>query len=220
MVNACIITSILRTPDTPLSYTNTRSVYTPKERFEQTKKTIQSIRDHIPDTHIVLVECSKLLDEEIDYFKSNTDHLINLYDDDWSRNAIYSTSKSFGEWAMMKSVFHYILNCNIQFESVYKISGRYWITDRFDYTVVQRERNTALKVPHGGISTRLYKLDFSSIVIFNAFLESKVSDMLKFKSFEDLFKEFLITLPQNNVKYLHVIGVAGNIAVDGYLIDE
>jgi hypothetical protein len=121
---------------------------------------------------------------------------------------------------MMKSAFQYILNCNIQFESVYKLSGRYWITDRFDYKMVQRERNVALKVPCGVISTRLYKLDLTSAAAFNTFLESRVSEMLKYKSFEELFGEFLAKLPPNSVKYVSVIGVSGNIAICGSLIDE
>lgn len=220
MVCACIVTSILRTPDTPLSYTNTRTIYTPQQRFEQTKRSIQSIRDHIPDAYIILVECSKLLDEETDYFTSSVDNMINLYDDEWSRNAVYSSSKSFGEWAMMKSAFQYILNCNIQFESVYKLSGRYWITERFDYPKIQQERNAALRVPCGIVSTRLYKLEPSSVAAFNSFLESSISEMLNYKSFEDLFGEFLTTLPSNSVKYVAVIGVAGNVAICGSLIDE
>ena len=39
MNNLVLITSIICTPNTPLSYTNTRSVYTHDERFEQTKRT-------------------------------------------------------------------------------------------------------------------------------------------------------------------------------------
>jgi hypothetical protein len=129
-------------------------------------------------------------------------------------------SKSFGEWAMMKSAFQYILNSNIQFESVYKLSGRYWITNRFDYPQLQQERNVALKVPCGVTPTRLYKLELTSVPAFNTFLESRVSDMLKYKSFEELFGEFLTTLPPNSVRYVSVIGVAGNIAVGECFIDE
>ena len=37
-----LITSVIDTPNAPLSYTNTRSVFTRQQRFEQTKKSIQT----------------------------------------------------------------------------------------------------------------------------------------------------------------------------------
>lgn len=38
MKNITLITSVIDTPNIPLSYTNTRSVYTKEVRFEQLKK--------------------------------------------------------------------------------------------------------------------------------------------------------------------------------------
>jgi hypothetical protein len=77
--NITLITSIIDTPNTPLSYTNTRSVFSKEERFEQTKKTILSIRNKIPNNKIFLVECSKLTLEENNYFLSNVDYFLNIY---------------------------------------------------------------------------------------------------------------------------------------------
>jgi hypothetical protein len=54
MNNLVLITSVVKTPDKPLSYINSRSIYTHEERFEQTKKTIQSIRQKIPNVKIFL----------------------------------------------------------------------------------------------------------------------------------------------------------------------
>ncbi len=38
MKNLIIVTSIINLPNTPLSYSPTRTIYTREERFEQTKK--------------------------------------------------------------------------------------------------------------------------------------------------------------------------------------
>ena len=54
MNNLVLITSVIKTPNKPLSYINTRSIYTHEERFEQTKKTIQSIREKIPNVRYLL----------------------------------------------------------------------------------------------------------------------------------------------------------------------
>ena len=58
MDNLVLITSIINTPKTPLSYSKIRSVYTRNERFEQTKKTIESIKEKIPNHKILIVECT------------------------------------------------------------------------------------------------------------------------------------------------------------------
>jgi len=60
MINLVLITSIVNTPNLPLSYTKTRSVFTTEERFTQTKKTILSVKEKIPNCKILIVECSKL----------------------------------------------------------------------------------------------------------------------------------------------------------------
>ena len=63
MKNITLITSIIDTPNLPLSYTNCRSVFTKQQRFEQTQNTIASIREKIPDNKIILIECSPLNDK-------------------------------------------------------------------------------------------------------------------------------------------------------------
>jgi hypothetical protein len=54
MNSITLIPSVIMTPNTPLSYTNTRSVYSREERFEQTKLSISSAREKIPGTRILL----------------------------------------------------------------------------------------------------------------------------------------------------------------------
>ena len=48
MNNLILITSVINTPNKPLSYTKNRSVFTRNERFEQTKKTILTVREKVP----------------------------------------------------------------------------------------------------------------------------------------------------------------------------
>ena len=78
MINLVLITSIIATPNIPLSYTPTRSVFTHNERFEQTKYTIQSIKEKIPNAKIFIVECSFLTEEQNVFFiKKNLKILFN-----------------------------------------------------------------------------------------------------------------------------------------------
>ena len=71
MINLVLITSIVNTPNLPLSYTTTRSVFTTEERFTQTKKTILSVKEKIPNCKILIVECSKLSEEQYEYFNNS-----------------------------------------------------------------------------------------------------------------------------------------------------
>jgi hypothetical protein len=71
--NIIFITSVIHTPDLPLSYINTRSIYNHNERFEQTKKTIYTIRMKIPNSIIFIVDCSPLNDYEKEYFEKSAD---------------------------------------------------------------------------------------------------------------------------------------------------
>jgi len=76
MNNLILITSVINTPNTPLSYTNTRSVFSRQDRFEQTKKTIKSVREKLSNSKIIIVECSDFNEEENNYFKENCDYKL------------------------------------------------------------------------------------------------------------------------------------------------
>jgi len=93
--NLFIITSVIDTPNIPLSYSPIRSIFTRDERFEQTKDTISSIKEKMKDTKIMIVECSdyQTNKNELDYLKNNTDYFINLYDNKYLHQFIFGSCK-------------------------------------------------------------------------------------------------------------------------------
>ena len=62
MRNLVIITSIIEMPNKPLSYSKTRSIFSNDERFEQTKKTIETIKGRMEDVAILIIECGDFKD--------------------------------------------------------------------------------------------------------------------------------------------------------------
>ena len=78
--NLILETSIINTPDIPLSYSNIRSYYTNEERFQQTVNTIKTIKDKIPNAKIMIVECSNLEQDKLLYLTQNCDYFLNLID--------------------------------------------------------------------------------------------------------------------------------------------
>jgi hypothetical protein len=222
MNNLVLITSIIWTPNTPLSYISTRSIYTPTERFEQTKKTIQTIREKIPESKIILVECSNLTEEQNNYFENNSDYFLNLINDEIKKNYIYSESKSLGEGTMTISALEYIKNNNIEFDNFYKITGRYWLSENFNY---ENFINTDIIVHNinGNINntaTSLYKLNKINIESFYNFLISNLHLMFKCIGYEVLFAMFLNLPKPNKVLHLNKIGVNGFISVSNDFVDN
>lgn len=217
MINLVLITSIVNTPDIPLSYSDVRSIYTHDERFEQTKKTIETIRNKIPQVKIIMVECSDLVKEKEDYFIRNVDYFINLINDKDKLEDIYDKSRSLAEGTMTICALKYIIDNDIEFDNFFKISGRYWLSEKFDYDNFNND-NIVIKYIENNINnviTSLFKLPKEIAINFKTFLENKLDDRKKCVGYECLFAEFIKTC-DNKIKNLDPIGVNGNIAVCGY----
>jgi hypothetical protein len=218
MKNLVLITSIINTPNIPLSYTRTRSIYTPNERYEQTKQTIETIRNKIPNVEIYLVECSLLNEEQNEYFIKNTNYFLNLYDNVRAKNCIYSISKSLGEGTMTFFALDDILNKDIKFDNLFKISGRYWLSDSFNYENFNNN-NIVIKYINDDVNnvcTALYKLPYNSLENFKQFLINNFNNMNKCIGYEVLFANYIKTeRERENVSIIHlnIIGVNGLISV-------
>lgn len=222
-MNIILITSIIDTKLTPLSYTNTRSVYTKQERYEQTKNTIESLQK-IPDRKIFVIECSQLTDEEREYFTKNCDIFINLYDlnNQVIINNINSHSKSLGEGTMTIYALEYLFANKIEFNNLFKISGRYWLNDNFDYKIYNNNKIVAQYIKKFG-STALYKLPFSVCKLWLEYLHNSIDRFFNCEGYEEIFASFLDSIENNDLlKILLVncnsLGLSGYVSVcGGYL---
>lgn len=222
MNNLVLITSVICTPNTPLSYINTRSVYSHNERFEQTKKTIESVKQKIPNSKILLVECSELNKEYEEYFLNNVDYFINLINEPQKVKNIYSRSKSLGEGTITIEAINYIKNNNILFDNFFKISGRYWLSENFNYTNFVNEDIIVHNIHNNknNTCTSLYKLNKCNIIDFYNFLISNIKLMFECIGYEVLFAIFLNLPKKNKVIHLNKIGIKGYISVSNDFIDN
>lgn len=131
IINIAIIPSYIDSKD---------SIYTRDERFEQTKKTIATIREKIPQVYIVFIDVSEINQDEIEYLIKNCNLLLNENKNIKLINKIKS-GKSYGE----KSYIEYALqklndfNKNYSFDkfknlkSIFKIGGRHFLNNSFNY---------------------------------------------------------------------------------------
>lgn len=214
MTNLVLITSVICITNNPLSYTNIRSIYSHKERFEQTKITIKSVKEKIPNSKIFIVECSELDEEMTKYLIANSDFFLNLYDNEKVKNYTTGISKSLGEGTLTIHSLKYIINNNIEFSNLIKISGRYWLSDNFNYCNFNNDDVVinCIEGNRNNVLTALYKLPKIVIVNLIEFLESKINDMIKCIGYEILFAIFINNL-NASIKIIKPIGVEGYVAV-------
>jgi hypothetical protein len=186
-----------------------------EQRYEHTKITIKSIREKIKDSFIFIVECSLLPDEYTKYLKENTDYFFNLYEDEISRNNIYSISKSLGEGTQTFKALEFIHNNNIKFDNLLKISGRYWLSSSFD---VEKFSNNKICIKYidnniDSVFTALYKLPFEYTLFFYKFLSLKEDDMRRCVGYECLFAQFIKNIDKEQIISFQKIGLAGYVSV-------
>jgi len=222
MKNITLITSIIDTPNTPLSYIQTRSVFTKEQRFEQTKKTILSIREKIPNNKILLIECSILRSEERDFFIENVDYFLNVYDtnDNDLINRMFTISKSMGEGTMTIIALQYIFNNNIDFDYLYKISGRYWLNDKFNYNLFDNNLSCIHYINNdkNNVLSCFYKLTNKMTYEWFHFLLNSEDDFVNCIGYEVIFAKFLKNY-SGNIIIENKVGINGYISVCGSLLD-
>jgi hypothetical protein len=227
MTNIFLITSIINIPNNPLSYTNVRSVYNREERFSQTQKTIKTIRKSIPNIKIFLIECSMLSDEETNYLKENTDIFLNIYDltNLDIIDKVYSHSKSMGEGTMTINALNYLLDNKIDYDNIFKMSGRYWLNDNFNFSDYDNDKiivrnNTQPYKDYTNLYTSLYKINKETVELWLNYLKKSHDSFSMCVAFESIFANFIKTQPSNKVVYVNQLGVSGNIAVDGFFVND
>jgi len=213
MKHLVLITSVINTPNKPLSYTNKRSIYTHEERFEQTKKTIQSVQNKLPDSTIFIVECSLLSDEQELFLKKNSSHFLNLYDNESIRNNVYGVSKSLGEGTMTYYALEYIQNNYIVYDDIIKISGRYFLSNQFDSNKFNNDSIIAKMIDGNkyNILTALYKIPKHKVNSLLLFLNNSFDAMTRCIGYEELFAKFINST--TDIIYINPIGLEGPVSV-------
>ena len=203
MNNLILITSVINTPKTPLSYTKVRSA---QERYEQTLKTIESC-SKIPNNEILFIETSHLREDRENNIKSLVDHYYNFIGNlAVSELTEGISAKTRGEstqiWEGLKQI-------DVEkYENIIKISGRYWFSEDFDFSNYDNNNNIFKEGPNRQLATVMYKINKNSFSIFKeAVIYCKENNTMLERNYGKFFFDKHKTLPK--------IGVEGYVSVDG-----
>ena len=203
MNNFVIITSVINISKNPLSYTNTRSVFSPEERYEQTLKTISSVREKIPDSKILLVESTEINKEMSSTIKELVDYFIIVND---KSHVINGPFKGAAETTQILESLRKIDFSTYQ--NIFKISGRYWLNDKFDYSKFENEKNIFQK-RSDTLATVFYKISDKDLYLSTLEYCSTNPNMLELNFYERYCYNY------NNIE---ILGVEGFVSVDGNFI--
>jgi len=211
-MNLCIITSVIHICNNPLSYTRVRSVFTITQRFEQLLRTINNIKDKIPNCKIALVEGSKLSNDEEKRLSSIIDYYVNYSNDEDICKNVDGIYKGAGECKLLsKFMNEFDLS---DYDNLFKLSGRYYLNDNFIFQNFDSPNNIFRSYGEG-VSTRLFKIYKTHFEEFKIALEKTYPIMLKGESIEYVLHKYI-----SNKKYINILGVEGNVAVDNTKVDE
>jgi hypothetical protein len=214
-----LVTSTINTSQRPLSHKAEliRSVFTPEERLNQTLATIQSVRDRVPRARIVLLENSRLSRAQRSTLDSAADRVIAFADDgdDEAAALCDGPHKGAAEAYMLLRALE--LFSDVDYRTIFKLSGRYLLSDRFDIERFPTDRFGFLRVG-SVVSTRLYSVPANLIELYRRQLLASFRATMMGVSIEDVLARGLTS---GQVQQVDPIGVCGKIAVNARAhIDE
>lgn len=207
-----LVTSVVYFSEKRLTYSGTRSIYSPEERIQQTIETVNSIRKKVPSAKIIILEAGQK--EDIPAFTAEADQYLYIGKDFFVRKAVDSRFKSLGEVAMLMAYKTYLPN---DAKMYFKISGRYVLNDDFVLSSWLTNSFKFFSIRNDFVSTRLYS--FSGAVVhewFRSLIKSLPYLVLDYPI------EFLLYkwVPKKLQETVAVAGVSGCDATTGKGVKE
>lgn len=232
-------------------YTN-YGIYQPAERIKQTLDTAKSAKKYIPDAIVILVDNSKVdvqndtspefeeLIDIVDYYIDNSDDADIQYFHNHVQN--YDIGKNAMEAMGLMKALTYI-NSDEDMKKVvagagriFKLSGRYQVTDKFDITkfdnldtkdkyVFKRAQPSWINPTDTGVTTllqtRLWSFTPSLFVATIDMYKNIIENMIRlFNENKYIDNEHSMSkfIPKDKLVELETVGLVGNIAPNGMMI--
>ncbi|MFN3076997.1 MAG: hypothetical protein ABT940_08995 [Alphaproteobacteria bacterium] len=243
MKNIVLLTSAL--------YTN-YGIYNPQERIKQTLETARSAKKYIPGAVVILVDNSKIdvqnddsaemneLIDTVDYYIDNSDDSEIKFFHNTIAN--YDIGKNSMEALGIIKALTYISNDEDMMKEVkdasriFKLSGRYLVTDKFDINkfdnantkdryVFKKAQPSWINPQDTGVmtllQTRLWSFTPSllddTIKMYSTIIDTMMElvNQGKYIDNEHAMSKFI---PRDKLVEIETVGLCGNIAPNGMMI--
>jgi hypothetical protein len=214
---AFVVPSTIYFLEAPLSYTATRSVYSPEERAAQTAAGILSIREHVPGAHIVMVETGLRADLP-DGLEKAADTYVYAGGNAAIRRIVDGPHKGHGEAVSLLVADAALRATGATF--FFKLSGRYRLDGRFNLwwwrKWVQRAGCiVAKKYNERVVCTRLYGFHAS---FYRKWRRGILDGIGPLRNGEAIERVMPMVFPE--IRHLVPLGVSGMIAPYGVGANE
>ena len=243
MKNIVLLTSAL--------YTN-YGIYNPQERIKQTLETALSAKKYIPGAVVILVDNSKVevqaddsddfnaLLDAVDYYIDNSDDKDIQY---FHNNvANYDVGKNAMEaMGLMKAMSYIITDENIMKDvnestRIFKLSGRYRVTEKFDFAnfdnentknkyVFKKSQPSWINPDDTGVTTllqtRLWSFTPTMLEDTMKMYANIINNMIQvFNAGKYIDNEHSMSkfVPKDQLVELDIVGLSGNIAPNGMMV--
>jgi hypothetical protein len=194
-------------------------LFSPEQRINQTIQTISSIKNVFPESNLILVDGGKYFREDLKNFlmlKNNINLYLNMHENIQIKNLHnnffpkiknkYELGgnagglKTLSEICLMKEVFFLLKNNKnllnfINVDAIFKISGRYVLSSKFNKQVYHDalvENNFVFRAPEKSYLEKINKdfgIDKNISTALYGFNINLFDEMIK--KFEDILNDFL-----------------------------
>lgn len=227
-------------------------IFTPQQRIEQTLATVKSAKQYLPNSTIILIDNSKVdvqndnstefneLVELVDYYIDNSDDVDIKHFHNNVKN--YDIGKNSMECLGMFKALTYmstdpeIMEAITSSKRIFKLSGRYELTDKFDVSqfdnadtadkyVFKKSQPSWIPLADTGVDhllqTRLWSFTPSLFVDTTNLFQTIINNM--FATFNagkyiDVEHSMAKYVPKTKLIEIESVGLKGNIAPNGMLI--
>lgn len=214
------------------------------ERIEQTKETLNSIQTYAPDSSVVLLDCGeKSIDENLFDCKI-VDYTIHTEIQSYLQEYV-KNNKDLEPDIIIKSMLEimmfgdYLENNSVDsYERVFKLSGRYRLNSKFDYSKhLEAKNKVAILPPYQSQHTYNFSVNVSMFQYMTRCWSFDTSLSLKIKETYDRMKKEIISISRSEkqgdiehllykhlnkrlVEHINLMGVEGYWAPKRLWIEE
>lgn len=181
-----------------------KSVFSDQQRFEQTKDTINSIRNKIANSYVVLCENTNISAEHRREIENLVDVFISI-----SENV---NEKSRNEARQCLAIIENIKNIN--YESFFKLSGRYTLNEKFNLVNYKNDKINFRRFDRNNDSwhiTVLYSFNKNHETYMKNSYVKFIEDNLPREDIE----HGMCRIVKENLNRVSELGVSGHISPTG-----
>jgi hypothetical protein len=193
--------------------------YSVEERLYQTLETYESIKTKIPNCFCILIECSKLSNEHKSILKQIYDVILEYHEDNSVIPYTSHINIGIGEMKLLQKGIEYILNNNLISKYIFKLSGRYTLSNNFDinnFDINKYVFRPEICMDMDVYNTGLYNIPVNQLQDFYNILQNGIILLIQNNNIHyPIERIYYELINKDNVILKSTIGLQGNLSYNG-----